>query len=173
MNLISMLSWSFEFEDKEYFEGFRSLATNGVDKPVLNVFRMSGMMAGDRVSTTSSGQVPLDTLVKTGVHETPDVDAFATKAEHEAAVLLWNYHDVDVPAGARRCTVTIAAFRPGCNACCWSTIGSTRRTATPIPCGRRWARRSIRRRSSMRSSRPRGSLQMLTSPVWLDVATAR
>ena len=34
MNLISMLSWSFEFEDKDYFEGFRSLATNGVDKPV-------------------------------------------------------------------------------------------------------------------------------------------
>jgi xylan 1,4-beta-xylosidase len=35
VNLISMLSWSFEFEGKEYFEGFRSLATNGVDKPVL------------------------------------------------------------------------------------------------------------------------------------------
>jgi hypothetical protein len=39
VNLISMLSWSFEFEGKEYFEGFRTLATNGVDKPVLNVFR--------------------------------------------------------------------------------------------------------------------------------------
>jgi xylan 1,4-beta-xylosidase len=33
VNLISMLSWSFEFENKEYFEGFRSLATNGIDKP--------------------------------------------------------------------------------------------------------------------------------------------
>jgi hypothetical protein len=28
VNLISMLSWSFEFED-ESFEGFRTLATNG------------------------------------------------------------------------------------------------------------------------------------------------
>src|SRR5664279_760950 len=49
VNLISMLSWSFEFEDKDYFEGFRSLATNGIDKPVLNLFRMFGLMSGDRV----------------------------------------------------------------------------------------------------------------------------
>ena len=29
VNLISMLSWSFEFEDRDYFEGFRSLSSNG------------------------------------------------------------------------------------------------------------------------------------------------
>ena len=57
VNLISMLSWSFEFEDKDYFEGFRSLATNGIDKPVLNVFRMAGTDVGNRVKTSSSGQV--------------------------------------------------------------------------------------------------------------------
>ena len=46
VNLISMLTWSFEFEGKQYFEGFRTLATNGVDKPVLNVFRMAGLFSG-------------------------------------------------------------------------------------------------------------------------------
>ena len=61
MNLISMLSWSFEFEGKDYFEGFRTLATNGIDKPVLNVFRMAGLMSGERVMTSSTGQVPLAT----------------------------------------------------------------------------------------------------------------
>ncbi len=55
VNLIAMLSWSFEFEGKDYFEGFRTLATNGVDKPVLNVFRMAGMMSGERVKAISSG----------------------------------------------------------------------------------------------------------------------
>jgi len=30
VNLISMLSWSFEFENKDYFEGFRSLSTNTI-----------------------------------------------------------------------------------------------------------------------------------------------
>ena len=37
-----MLTWAFEFEDQPYFDGFRTLATNGIDKPVLNVFRMAG-----------------------------------------------------------------------------------------------------------------------------------
>jgi xylan 1,4-beta-xylosidase len=45
VNLLAMLSWSFEFEGKDYFEGFRTLATNGVDKPVLNVFRMAALMS--------------------------------------------------------------------------------------------------------------------------------
>jgi xylan 1,4-beta-xylosidase len=87
VNLLAMLSWSFEFEDKDYFEGFRSFATNGVDKPVLNVFRMFGLMSGNRVSTSSTGQVPLDTLLSTGVRQTPDIDALATKGDREAAVL--------------------------------------------------------------------------------------
>ena len=38
-----MLTWAFEFEDQPYFDGFRTLATNGIDKPVLNVFRMDGI----------------------------------------------------------------------------------------------------------------------------------
>ncbi len=50
VNLIAMLTWAFEFENKDYFEGFRTLATNGVDKPILNLFRMAGLMSGERVS---------------------------------------------------------------------------------------------------------------------------
>jgi len=42
----------FEFEGQPYFEGFRTLATNGVDKPVLNFFRMAGLMA----ASASRGQ---------------------------------------------------------------------------------------------------------------------
>ncbi len=102
VNLIAMVSWSFEFEDKDSFEGFRTLATNGVDKPVLNVFRMAGLMAGERVQTSSStGQVGLDEILKNGVRAVPDVDAMATKSEHEAAVILWNYHDADSSRGWR------------------------------------------------------------------------
>ena len=111
VNLIAMLSWSFEFENKNYFEGFRTLATNGIDKPILNFFRMAGLMAGDRVATTSTGQVPLGDLVKTGVRQTPDVDAFATRADREAAVMVWNYHDDDVPAPDADVQVTSAEFQ--------------------------------------------------------------
>jgi xylan 1,4-beta-xylosidase len=110
VNLTAMLSWAFEFENKDYFEGFRSLATNGIDKPVLNFFRMAALMSGDRVRTASNGAVPLDTLLAAGVRADADVDALATRAGREAAVLMWNYHDVDVPAAATPTTLHVQGF---------------------------------------------------------------
>jgi len=95
VNLISMLSWSFEFENKDYFEGFRSLSTNGIDKPVLNFFRMAARMKGTRVETTSSGKVGLDDIMAGGVRGAPDMDAMATSDTHQVSVLLWNYHDAE------------------------------------------------------------------------------
>jgi xylan 1,4-beta-xylosidase len=169
VDLLAMLSWSFEFEDKDYFEGFRSLATNGVDKPVLNVFRMFGLMSGDRVKTTSSGAVPLDTLVSTGVRQGPDVDAFATRAAREAAVLVWNYHDVNQPSPATPTTITIHGIPAGVHRVLlqhfriddthsnaytvWQQMGSPQR---PTP-------------EQYAQLQAAGQLQLLTSPVWLDV----
>ena len=97
-NLISMLSWSFEFENKDYFEGFRSLSTNTIDKPVLNFFRMAALMKGNRVSAVSDGAVPLDAKMANGVGAAPDIDALATTSGREAAVMLWNYHDEEKSA---------------------------------------------------------------------------
>jgi len=112
-NLISMLSWSFEFEGKDYFEGFRSLSTNGIDKPILNLFRMLGMMSGTRVMASSSGSVPLQTQVETGVRASPDIDALATQHDHGAEALLWNYHDADQPAPDTPVELTIRGIPAG------------------------------------------------------------
>ena len=95
VNLLGMLSWSFEFEGRAYFEGFRTLATNGVDKPVLNVFRMAGQMAGERVAATSSAATSLDALLREGA-PAAEVDALATRQGSSARVMLWSYRDDDV-----------------------------------------------------------------------------
>jgi xylan 1,4-beta-xylosidase len=169
VDLISMLSWSFEFEDKDYFEGFRSLATNGVDKPVLNVFRMFGLMSGNRVKTFSTGEVPLNTLLSTGVRQDPDVDAFATRDPHDAAVLVWNYHDVNQPAPATPTTITIHGIPAGVHRVLlqhyriddkhsnaytvWLHMGSPQH-----PTSQQYA-----------DLQADGQLQLLTSPRWLDV----
>ncbi len=97
-NLAGMLTWAFEFEDQPYFEGFRTLATNGIDKPILNLFRMAGLMRGDRVEVESSGAAGLDAILQSGVHGAPDIDGLATRADREMAALVWNYHDDDLPA---------------------------------------------------------------------------
>jgi xylan 1,4-beta-xylosidase len=113
VNLISMLSWSFEFEDHDYFEGFRDLATNGIDKPILNLFRMMGLMSGDRVSAASSAAVPIDAQIDTGVREVPDVDALATRDARSAAILVWNYHDVNKPGPSAQANITIKGIPAG------------------------------------------------------------
>ena len=113
VNLISMLSWSFEFEGKDYFEGFRSLSTNGVDKPVLNFFRMAALMKGSRVAATSSGQIKLDDVISGGVRGAEDVDALATTDAHQAAVMLWNYHDAEKAAESRQASVAVQGLPKG------------------------------------------------------------
>jgi xylan 1,4-beta-xylosidase len=98
VNLRGSVTWAFEFEDQPYFAGFRDLATNGIDKPVLNVFRMLGRMLGDRVKVESSGALPLDLVRDTGVRDAPDINALASRSERTVSILAWNYHDDDVPA---------------------------------------------------------------------------
>ncbi len=107
VNLQGGVTWAFEFEEQPYFAGFRDLATNGVDKPVLNVFRMYGKLHGDWLKTESSGALTLEELVTTGVGAKTDVDAIATRSEHEVDVLLWNYSDVDLPAEAAKVQMKI------------------------------------------------------------------
>jgi xylan 1,4-beta-xylosidase len=100
INFLGAVTWAFEFEDQPYFEGFRTLATNGVDKPVLNAFRMFGLLGNVRVKATSSGALRSEDVIRDGVRGRPDISVIATRKEHEVEVLLWNYHDDDLPAAA-------------------------------------------------------------------------
>jgi xylan 1,4-beta-xylosidase len=96
INLLGVVTWAFEFENQPYFAGFRELATNGVDKPVLNAFRMLGLLGNERVQATSSGSLTTEDIVHNGVRALPDINAIATRKDHEIEILVWNYHDDDV-----------------------------------------------------------------------------
>src|SRR5262249_32983594 len=88
VNLMGAVTWAFEFEDQPWFDGFRDLATNGVDKPVLNVHRMLGMMTGDRLAVENPSAAPLDAMVASGVKDQPDIHAIASRDAHSIAVLV-------------------------------------------------------------------------------------
>jgi xylan 1,4-beta-xylosidase len=108
VNLIGAVSWAFEFEGQPYFDGFRDLATNGVDKPVLNVFRMLGKMTGARVGAESSASLPLEEVRDRSVRGAADVSALATADAGSVSVLVWNYHDDDLPGPGAEVTLSIA-----------------------------------------------------------------
>jgi xylan 1,4-beta-xylosidase len=99
VNFLGAVTWAFEFEDQPPFAGFRELATSGIDKPVLNAFRMLGLLGNERVPVTSSAALPSEELVRNGVRGQADINAIATRnnERREIEILVWNYHDDDVP----------------------------------------------------------------------------
>lgn len=106
-NLAGAVSWAFEFEDQEWFAGFRDMATNGVDKPVLNTLRMFGQMRGDLVSVNASSILPLDEIVAHSAREESDMNALASRSDNSIAVMIWNYHDDDAPAEPKKVHLVI------------------------------------------------------------------
>jgi xylan 1,4-beta-xylosidase len=107
VNLAGFLTWAFEFEGQPLFAGRRSLASHGIDKPEMNLFRMAGMLSGERVGATSDAAIPADSVVKAGVRERPEVDALATRAGKSASVMVWNYADDDVAGVAATVRMTV------------------------------------------------------------------
>ena len=121
VNLKGVVSWSFEFEDQEWFAGFRDLATHGVDRPVLNIFRMFGMMDGKRISVRCDNGLTAADIIAKGVREKNDINAIASKGQNSLYIMIWNYHDDDVSAitspvelvikGVRKSKVLIHHYR--------------------------------------------------------------
>jgi xylan 1,4-beta-xylosidase len=174
INFLGAVTWAFEFEGQPYFEGFRTLATNGVDKPVLNAFRMFGLLGNDRVKATSTGALASEDVVRDGVRGRPDIGVIATRKDkdkaHELEVLIWNYHDDDLPAAPTPIDLVISEltaqtsrgqlehFRidsSHSNAfSAWKEMGSPQ---SPTP-------------AQYEVLQSAGQLQLLTSPVWTPIA---
>ena len=112
-NLLGAVSWSFEFENQPWFGGFRDLATNGVDKPVLNVFRMFGKMSGKRVAVESNRMYALDSILRSSIRNQSDIGALAAVDKNTASVMVWNYHDIDQPGAPENVMVQLAGIPAG------------------------------------------------------------
>jgi xylan 1,4-beta-xylosidase len=110
VNFEGALTWAFEFEGHPYFAGFRSLATNGIDKPVLNVFRMFSKMTGQRLPAESDHAVPLRRMLRRGVRDDADVAALASLDGKKLCVLAWHYHDDDVPGPDAAVTLALTGL---------------------------------------------------------------
>ena len=107
-NFLGAVSWSFEFEDQPWFYGFRDLATNGVDKPVLNVFRMFGKMKGNRVKVEGNRMAGVKEVQDSSVRgDQTDIGGLAASENHSASVMIWNYHDDDIQDAGQQVSVTI------------------------------------------------------------------
>ena len=169
VNFRGSVTWSFEFESQPPFEGFRELSTDGIDKPLLNAFRMFGLLGGERVKASSSAALAAAQVLRDGVRSEPDINSIAARRDREIEILVWNYHDDDLPAAAAAIELTVAGlpqttqpvlvehFRidsTHSNAfSAWKNMGSPR---SPSPEQHAELERA-------------GQLQLLTSPEWIPI----
>jgi xylan 1,4-beta-xylosidase len=169
VNFLGAVSWSFEFEDQPYFAGFRELASNGLDKPALNAFRMFGMLGGERLQVNSSAALSTDDVVLNGVRGQPDIKVIATRGDHEIQILIWNYHDDDLPAAAAPIDLTIEGLPSDAKRAlsehfridghhsnaftAWKEMGSPQ---SPSPV-------------QYQQLEAAGQLQLLSSPAWISL----
>jgi xylan 1,4-beta-xylosidase len=68
---------------------------------------MFSRMGADRIPATSDNQIDLDSIVKQGVRERPDVGALASRDARRATVLTWHYHDDDVAGPAAEVSLAL------------------------------------------------------------------
>lgn len=112
MTLDGAISWSFTFPGQPWFDGFRSLSTNGVPKPVFNAFRAMGKLRDLQLKTSNIHRRSLADIMENGFADTPDVELVATKNEAgDVSVLVWHYHDEDLDSAA----VDVKLFIEGLN----------------------------------------------------------
>jgi len=166
VNLTGAVSWSFEFEDQAWFRGFRDLATNGVDKPVLNVFRMFGMMEGNRVEVKQDLAYDFKKVRDESVRGAADINGLASKSTASAGVMVWNYHDDNVPSPDAAVVVVVKGLpaqkvmlyhyridKENSNAYeAWKSMGSPKQPTS----------------EQIRLLEKAGQLALLTSPEWIN-----
>jgi xylan 1,4-beta-xylosidase len=141
---------------------------------VLNSFRMFGLLGNERVKATSSGALVSQDVVRDGVRGKPDISVIATRKDkdkaHEVEVLIWNYHDDDLPAAATPIDLVISGlpaktsrgqlehFRVDSSHSnaftAWKEMGSPQ---SPTP-------------AQYELLQSTGQLQLLTSPAWTPIA---
>src|SRR5580658_5174184 len=169
VNFLGSVTWAFEFEDQPYFAGFRELATNGLDKPVLNAFRMLGLLGNERVKVTSSGALPAEEVIRNGVRALPEVNAIAARKDREIEVLIWNYHDDDVPVSAAPIDLTVSGLPADAKRSLLEHFRVDSDHSNAFAAWKEMGSPQSPSASEYERLQGSGQLQLLNSPAWISI----
>jgi xylan 1,4-beta-xylosidase len=170
INFLGAVTWAFEFENQPYFEGFRTLATNGVDKPVLNAFRMFGLLGNERVKATSSGALRTEDVVRDGVRGQPDISVIAARKDHHVEVLIWNYHDDDLPAALTPIDLVVSGLPAKTSRGLLEHFRVDSSHSNAFTAWKEMGSPQSPTEAQYEQLQSAGQLQLLTSPAWVAIA---
>lgn len=170
VNLQGVLTWAFEFEDQPYFVGLRAVSTRGIDLPVLNVFRMLGLMGGERIQAESSDALSLDSVLSAGAGSAPDINVLATRDGRHVTALVWNYQDEDVPAPPALIDLTVGGIHSPTGKILLRHYRIDQFTSNAYTLWKEMGSPQEPSPEQLVRLKAAGQLQLETSPQWLKVA---
>ena len=178
INLEGALTWAFEFDDRDYFDGLRVLATNQIDKPILNIFRMFGKLTGQRVTASSGGRVALDDILAHSVRDESDVGVVAAYNTSTRALtaMIWNYHDDDLPKPDAQITLEVSGLAQHWDGCRAARITHYRIDNSHSNSYTRWLEMGAPQQptnAQISELKAAGQLQMLGEPVHVPVTDGK
>ena len=110
VNLMGAVTWAFEFEDQPYFAGFRDLGDQRHRQAGAERLPDARADEGRSRAVDSSGALSLEAVREHGVGTAPDVSALASADAHSLSVLVWNYHDDDLPAAPAEVSLAVTGI---------------------------------------------------------------
>ena len=88
------MSWAFVFPGERCFEGTRAFQTRGIDKPILNLFRMYALMGDTQIGFVSSAAVDINEFSEPYQgHKQPEFNGFAAMSSRSIDILVYCHHD--------------------------------------------------------------------------------
>lgn len=166
VNFEGAVTWAFEFEDQPYFAGYRALATHGIDLPVMNAFRMFGLLHGLQVNAVSSESIAADRVLREGVTDREDVDVIASRSSNEIDVLIWNYSGDDWPAAPAPVNLQITGLPMGTREVLLEHYRVDNNHSDSYTVWRRMGSPQHPTADQYRQLKAAGQLQLLGSPSW-------
>ncbi|WP_229217219.1 GH39 family glycosyl hydrolase [Dyadobacter luteus] len=167
INLEGAVSWTFTFPGQPWFDGFRSFATHGVAKPVLNVMRMLGLMTGDRVLVNKANGYNVEKIMQNGVSGTSDINAMASRDENSASVMIWNYNDEDIEISPAQIALALKGIPVSRVLVHHYRIDETH--SNSFTTWREMGAPQQVTNAQYKHLEESGNLEMISSPQWVDV----
>jgi len=93
--IVRPLAWAFLFRGERCFEGTRTFSTQGIDKPVLNMFRIFSKLGSSQLQMFSSGENDIMAYAdRFGSNESPDISGIATRSDDgKIQIVIYSHHD--------------------------------------------------------------------------------
>jgi xylan 1,4-beta-xylosidase len=114
VNLEERRTWAFEFEDQPTagFACWRQ-QRRSAGAECLSHVRQNERRRSSSHAVTSSAEVPLEKIMSDGVRGEPDVAALGSVDATRLSILVWHYHDDDLPGPDAAVDLTITGMPGG------------------------------------------------------------